>query len=136
MLDSSTGAPLSKKANDRNPLNHTQSETQTDLVTKKRPSFLSDLRDNKKFKAGNSSKKSTSSDTRVVILNSTNINNPDPAEHPIDPANTVSQSNSDRSPRRQVNWLGIGSKERTTFLLNQSATAKERRATTAMKYGW
>lgn len=116
--------------------------TQTDRDRcHKRPAFLSDLRDRKKFNPGKSKSGTISvpDGHQVIEVSYTNLHTD---ALTIDSNKTTvitideSHSNPLDNSKRQVNWLAAGSRDASATLLNQGSESKQRKATVAMRYGW
>ena len=104
--------------------------TQTDRERcPKRPSFLSDLRDRKKFNSGKSKSGTISvPDGHQVIEVSYTNPHTDALSLDSNKSTVISIGESHSNPldnsRRQINWLAAGSRDASATLLKQSSESK------------
>jgi hypothetical protein len=107
-------------------------------TNRKRPSFLTDLRDQKNFKQSKQKCKDFSIDSHVSIIS---VGKPN-ADKSTNDSNLITADDSPNTDpvstntARQVNWLATGSLERSSLLLNRNADSKDRKANAALRYGW
>lgn len=132
--------------------------------TKKRPSFLSDLRDKKKAHLYNVSRSGVTQRERSLIPKldeipvvsaddlrdknwSQQLRGEGDGVHSSDSGvaqtsassdPSLRQSTSDKQPQKkhQINWLAQDMKQKEAALLEKSAVGKQKQRNTAMKYGW
>jgi hypothetical protein len=120
----------------------TSDEAAGQMKQRKRPSFLTDLRDRKKFNPGKSKTaipcvpqghqivtveyQKPPTDTDVSVSH---------VRRDIPDDNNVS-TNEPEKTMKQMNWLGVGSMDRSTALLSRSTEGKQRKAILGMRYGW
>ena len=109
---------------------------------RKNPSFLTDLRDRKKFNPGKSKTAipCVPQGQRIVTVG---YKKPPPhTDVSVShvgrdvPDDNNASTNEPEKTMKQMNWLALGSRDRSTAVLSRSTEGKQRKATLAMRYGW
>lgn len=116
----------------------------------KRPSFLTDLRDNKRFRPQSApvqKQQKSSPPSDIKSISADDLKDPDwMVKHVADITESrsaegtqTSESNSEvpaGGKKHSVNWLAMNARQRSSELLGKSTSHKERKANLTMKYGW
>lgn len=120
----------------------TSGETAGQTKQRKRPSFLTDLRDRKKFNPGKSKTAipCVPQGQQIVTVEyqkpPTDTDASVPHVYRDIPDDNNGSTNEPEKTMKQMNWLGVGSRDRSTALLSRSTEGKQRKATLGMRYGW
>ncbi len=121
-------------------------------IQRKRPSFLSDLRDGKKHKLSLKSVKPNSRsmdshDDTIPTISAEELKDPEWSTRSVKLESKNTHSGelnetaqipqvSESSTGPQKNWLGMNARQRGLELLARASENKQKKASVAMKYGW
>ena len=112
------------------------------IPDRKRPSFLSDLRDRKKFNPGKSKVVGGGVPHGHQVVEVAYEGSKNAISSAFETGNGVAAdevlraANPEEGPVRQVNWLAVGSRDSSAALLSRNNETKQRKANLAMRYGW